>query len=120
MATDRPMQLGMAGLGRMGSNFVRRLMADGHRCVMYDLGPAAVATIAGEGATGASTTDELVAAPEPSCAIPAMAPAGEPTEVVVRELSERLEPGDVVIDGGNTHYRGDLRLSRGLTQAGIL
>jgi 6-phosphogluconate dehydrogenase len=119
MTTDRPMQLGMVGLGRMGSNIVRRLMADGHRCVAYDLSAEAVATIEGEGATGASTMDDLVAALEPPRAAWVMVPAGEPTEAVVRELSERLEPGDVVIDGGNTHYRDDLRRSQDLSRKGI-
>jgi 6-phosphogluconate dehydrogenase len=119
MTTDRSMQLGMVGLGRMGSNIVRRLIADGHRCVAYDLSAAAVEAVAGEGATGASSLDELVTNLEPPRAAWVMVPAGEPTETAVRELSERLEPGDLVIDGGNTHYRDDLRRGRELAGKGI-
>ncbi|MGH2680830.1 MAG: phosphogluconate dehydrogenase (NAD(+)-dependent, decarboxylating) [Actinomycetota bacterium] len=113
------MQLGLVGLGRMGSNIARRLMADGHRCVAYDVSTEAVTAIASDGATGASTIDDLVAALPPPRAVWVMVPAGEPTEVVVRELSERLEPGDVVIDGGNTNHRDDLRRSRELSGRGI-
>jgi 6-phosphogluconate dehydrogenase len=119
MTTDRSMQLGMVGLGRMGSNIIRRLIADGHRCVAYDLSAEAVEAVAGEGATGATSLDELVANLEPPRAAWVMVPAGEPTETAVRELSERLEPGDLVIDGGNTHYRDDLRRGRELAGRGI-
>jgi 6-phosphogluconate dehydrogenase len=119
MTTDRSMQLGMVGLGRMGSNIVRRLIADGHRCVAYDLSAEAVEAVAGEGATGASSLDELVTNLEPPRGAWVMVPAGEPTESAVRELSERLEPGDLVIDGGNTHYRDDLRRGRELAGKGI-
>ena len=119
MTTDRPMELGMVGLGRMGSNLVRRLMADGHRCVAYDVDPEAVTAITGEGAAGASTIHELVAALQPPRAVWVMVPAGEPTEAVVRELAEHLEPGDVVIDGGNTNHRDDLRRARELAEREI-
>jgi 6-phosphogluconate dehydrogenase len=119
MTTDRPMELGMVGLGRMGSNLVRRLMADGHRCVVYDLSPEAVTPIVGEGAAGATTIGELVAALQPPRAVWVMVPAGEPTEAVVRELAEHLEPGDVVIDGGNTNHRDDLRRARELADREI-
>jgi 6-phosphogluconate dehydrogenase len=119
MTTDRPMELGMVGLGRMGSNLVRRLMADGHRCVVYDVSPEAVTPIVGEGAAGASTIDELVAALQPPRAVWVMVPAGEPTEAVVRELAEHLDPGDVVIDGGNTNHRDDLRRARELADREI-
>ena len=92
MTTDRPMELGMVGLGRMGSNLVRRLMADGHRCVAYDVDAEAVTAITGEGAAGASSIHELVAALQPRRAVWVMVPAGEPTEAVVRELAKHLEP----------------------------
>ena len=87
MTTDRPMELGMVGLGRMGSNLVRRLMADGHRCVVHDMDPEAVSAVEGDGASGASTIDELVAALQPPRAVWVMVPAGETREAVVRELS---------------------------------
>ena len=119
MTTDRPMELGMVGLGRMGSNLVRRLMADGHRCVVYDVSPDAVTAVVGEGAAGASTIPELVAALQPPRAVWVMVPAGEPTEEVVRQLAEQLEPGDVVIDGGNTNHRDDLRRARELADRGV-
>ena len=119
MTTDRPMELGMVGLGRMGSNLVRRLMADGHRCVVYDVSPEAVTAIVGDGAAGASTIHELVTALHPPRAVWVMVPAGEPTEAVVRELAEHLEPGDVVIDGGNTNHRDDLRRARELADREI-
>ena len=119
MATDRPMELGMVGLGRMGSNLVRRLMADGHRCAVHDVSPQAVTAIVGEGAAGASTIDELVTALQPPRAVWVMVPAGEPTEAVIRELAEHLEPGDVVIDGGNTNHRDDLRRARELADRGV-
>ena len=119
MTTDRPMELGMVGLGRMGSNLARRLMADGHRCVVHDVSPDAVTAIVGEGASAASTIQELVAALRPPRAVWVMVPAGEPTEAVVRELAEHLEPGDVVIDGGNTNHRDDLRRARELADRQI-
>ena len=119
MTTDRPMELGMVGLGRMGSNLVRRLMADGHRCVVYDVSPEAVKAVVGEGAAGTSTIPELVAALQPPRAVWVMVPAGEPTEGVVLQLAEHLEPGDVVIDGGNTNHRDDLRRARELAERGI-
>ncbi|HEX6401207.1 MAG TPA: decarboxylating 6-phosphogluconate dehydrogenase [Actinomycetota bacterium] len=113
------MELGMVGLGRMGSNLVRRLMADGHRCVAYDVRPEAVTPVVGEGAAGASTIHDLVGALQPPRAVWVMVPAGEPTEEVVRQLAEHLEPGDVVIDGGNTNHRDDLRRARELADRGI-
>jgi 6-phosphogluconate dehydrogenase len=113
------MELGMVGLGRMGSNLVRRLMADGHRCAVHDVSPQAVTAIVGEGAAGASTIDELVTALQPPRAVWVMVPAGEPTEAVIRELAEHLEPGDVVIDGGNTNHRDDLRRARELADRGV-
>src|SRR5262245_10809724 len=107
MTTDRPMQLGVVGLGRMGSNISRRLMRDGHACVVTDLDPTAVETLAGEGATGAKDFDALVAALEPPRAVWVMVPSGDPTETAVRDLADLMDAGDVVIDGGNTFYRDD-------------
>ncbi len=113
------MHLGMVGLGRMGANLVRRLMRDGHACSVYDLDPDAVATLAGEGATGASTIAELVASLPAPRQVWVMVPAGEPTERVIAELAEHLEPDDVVIDGGNSYYRDDLTHSATLAKSGV-
>jgi 6-phosphogluconate dehydrogenase len=119
MTTDHPMQLGMVGLGRMGSNLVRRLMRDGHRCMAYDVNPDAVATLAGEGATGAASLAELVAALEPPRVVWIMVPAGDITTRTIEDLAGHLEAGDVVIDGGNTYYRDDLRHAARLRERGI-
>jgi 6-phosphogluconate dehydrogenase len=119
MATDRPMQLGMVGLGRMGANLVRRLMRDGHRCVVLDVNPDAVARLAGEGATGTASMDEFVAALDPPRAAWVMVPAGEITERSVADLAARMEPGDAIIDGGNTHYLDDLRRAADLQERGL-
>jgi 6-phosphogluconate dehydrogenase len=119
MTTDRPMQLGMVGLGRMGANLTRRLMRDGHRMVAYDVSPDAVGRLASEGATGAGSPDELVAALEPPRAVWIMVPAGDITEQTVAALAERLEQGDTIIDGGNTYYRDDIRRSQELAVKGI-
>ncbi|HYG64567.1 MAG TPA: decarboxylating 6-phosphogluconate dehydrogenase [Thermoanaerobaculia bacterium] len=108
------MQIGMIGLGRMGGNMVRRLMRDGHRCVVYDLNPQAVADLAGEGAEGASSLDDFVARLETPRTAWLMVPAGAPTEGMVQELAGRLAPGDVVIDGGNSFFKDDVRRAREL------
>jgi 6-phosphogluconate dehydrogenase len=119
MATDRPMHIGMVGLGRMGSNLARRLMRDGHTCVVHDVAPAAVATLVDEGATGADSLQALVAALPAPRAVWLMLPAGEITERALTEVAELLEPGDAVIDGGNTHYVDDLQRAAALEPLGI-
>jgi 6-phosphogluconate dehydrogenase len=106
--TDHPMQVGMVGLGRMGANLVRRLMRGGHRCVVYDVNPDAVADLAAGGATGASDLGDFIAKLERPRTAWLMLPAAI-TGTIVDQLSELLEPGDVVIDGGNTYYRDDIR-----------
>jgi 6-phosphogluconate dehydrogenase len=113
MTTDRPMQLGMVGLGRMGSNLVRRLMRDGHRCVVYDLNGDAVRELAGEGATGATSLGDLVAKLERPRAVWLMLPAGvvAPT---LDELVPLLDANDTVIDGGNSFYRDDIARAKRL------
>jgi 6-phosphogluconate dehydrogenase len=119
MATSAPMQLGMVGLGRMGANLVRRAMSDGHRCAGTDVNADAVAGLVGEGMVGAASAAELVAALEPPRAVWVMVPAGAITERAVAELGSLLEPGDTVIDGGNTRYHDDIRRARELSERGI-
>src|SRR4051794_9331176 len=113
------MQLGMAGLGRMGANIVRRLMRAGHECVVYDVNPDAVKDLSQEGATGTDSMADFVAALNPPRAVWVMVPAGEITEKTVDELSQHLEADDVVIDGGNTYYRDDIRRAKELLIKGI-
>ena len=113
------MQLGMVGLGRMGANIVRRLMRDGHDCVVYDVSPDAVKPLADEGATGSDSLDDFVARLNPPRAAWVMVPAGEITETTVRELGDKLESGDAIIDGGNSYYRDDMRRAAKLREKGI-
>jgi 6-phosphogluconate dehydrogenase len=113
MTTDRPMQLGMIGLGRMGANLVRRLMRDGHRCVVYDHTADHVKQLESEGATGATSLADLVAKLEKPRAAWMMLPAAV-TGDTLDQLAELLEPGDTVIDGGNSYYRDDITRAKQL------
>jgi 6-phosphogluconate dehydrogenase len=119
MATRTPMQLGMVGLGRMGAGLVRRLMHDGHRCVGYDVFPDAVKALEADGAVGAASMEEFASKLEKPRAAWVMVPAGEITETTIASLAEVLEPGDTIIDGGNTYYRDDLRHAAALKEKGI-
>ena len=119
MATETPMQLGMVGLGRMGAGIVRRLMGDGHRCVGFDVSPDAVSAIEADGATGASSLQDFAAKLEKPRAVWVMVPAGKITDSTIASLAEVLEPGDAVIDGGNTHYVDDIRHAAELREKGI-
>ncbi|MGZ5308698.1 MAG: phosphogluconate dehydrogenase (NAD(+)-dependent, decarboxylating) [Solirubrobacterales bacterium] len=113
------MQLGMVGLGRMGANIVRRLMRDGHECVVYDVSPDAIKELAGEGAVGAESLEDLASKLDAPRAVWAMVPAGEITEKTVGDLAGVLEKGDAVIDGGNSYYRDDIRRAAELAEKGI-
>ena len=118
MATDKPMQLGMIGLGRMGANLVLRLMRDGHRCVAYDVNPAAVNALAAEGAAGATSLADFVAKLERPRNIWIMVPAGV-VDSTLAELVPLLAADDIVIDGGNSYYRDDITRSTALKPSGI-
>jgi 6-phosphogluconate dehydrogenase len=109
------MQLGIIGLGRMGGNIARRLMQGGHTTVVYDRSQDSVQGLAGEGATGASDLADLVSKLQAPRAVWVMLPAGAPTEETIQQLSSLLEPDDVIIDGGNTFYKDDIRRAAELT-----
>jgi len=112
------MQIGMIGLGRMGSNMVRRLLHEGHDCVVYDVNPAAVTELEKMDATGAHSLEGLVAALERPRAIWMMVPAAL-VDGVIDALLPRLDPNDVVIDGGNSYYRDDIRRASTLEQHSV-
>ncbi len=118
MPTDSPMQLGMIGLGRMGANLVRRLMRDGHSCVVFDVSQHAVQQLADEGATGAGSITDFVSKLSKPRAIWIMVPAGvvQPT---IDQLRPLLDAGDILIDGGNSYYRDDIDRARQLKADGI-
>jgi len=113
------MQLGMVGLGRMGANLVRRLMRDGHECVVYDVNQDTVKQLESEGAVGASSLKELAEKLTPPRAAWVMVPAGDITEKSVAGLAEVFEKGDTIIDGGNSYYRDDIRRSKEVAERGL-
>ncbi len=119
MPTSQPMQIGVTGLGRMGANISRRLHRDGHRVVVNNRSPAPIDVLVAEGLKGAFSLEELIAALEPPRAIWVMVPAGAVTEHVVSSLADLLDPGDTIIDGGNTYYRDDIRRAAELVGKGI-
>jgi 6-phosphogluconate dehydrogenase len=112
------MQLGMIGLGRMGANMVRRLLRNGHTCVVYDVNPDSVKQLADEGATGAGSLEEFVAKLEKPRNAWIMIPAAI-TDRIVNELAGLLEEGDTIIDGGNSYFRDDRRRSAALRPKGL-
>ena len=113
------MQLGIIGLGRMGGNIARRLMLDGHTTVVYDRDEASRSALANDGATAVAGLTEMVAALAKPRAIWVMLPAGAPTEDTIQMLSQVLEADDVIIDGGNTFYKDDMRRAQELTAKGL-
>ena len=113
------MQLGMVGLGRMGGNMVRRLIRGGHECVVSDLNPQNVQELAKERAIGSSSLDDFVAKLKKPRAAWVMVPAGNPTEQTVMALGQKFEPGDIIIDGGNSYFKDDVRRSQKLRERGI-
>jgi 6-phosphogluconate dehydrogenase len=118
MTTSHPMQLGMIGLGRMGANIVRRLMRDGHRCVVYDVDPKAVADLVAEGATGADSLEDFMAKLERPRSAWMMLPAGITGEIL-EQLAEHADENDIIIDGGNSYYRDDIDRAAMLKPKGI-
>ncbi len=113
------MQLGMIGLGRMGANMVRRLMRGGHDCVVFDLNRDNVERLVQEGARGSASLDEFVDQLDKPQVAWVMVPAGGPTEKTVLALADRMEPGDIVIDGGNSYYKDDVQRAQLLAQRDI-
>ncbi len=113
------MQLGMIGLGRMGGNMVRRLMRGGHTCVVFDRARQNVEELVAERATGAESLDDFVhKLPKPRVAW-VMVPAGQATEATVVALSERMDAGDIIVDGGNSYFKDDVRRSELVSVKGI-
>jgi 6-phosphogluconate dehydrogenase len=119
MPTDKPMQLGMVGLGRMGAGIVRRLTRDGHQCVGYDVSPDAVKAVEADGIGGATSLEEFASKLDKPRRAWVMVPAGDITNESIRNLAEVFESGDVIIDGGNTHYHDDIRHAAELRKKGI-
>jgi 6-phosphogluconate dehydrogenase len=113
------MELGLIGLGKMGGNMTVRLLQGGHRVVVYDLSPEAVHAAEEAGAEGASSLADLVGKLNAPRAVWIMVPAGEPSEQTIRELADVLEPGDIVLDGGNAFYKDTMRRAEALDDQGL-
>jgi 6-phosphogluconate dehydrogenase len=119
MTTHTPMQIGMIGLGRMGANLVRRLMRDGHTCVVYDVDTDAVASLTSDGAAAATSVSDLIEQLAAPRAVWVMVPAGDITGKTIEELATHMATGDMIIDGGNSYYRDDMRRAGELSERGI-
>jgi len=113
------MQIGMVGLGRMGANIVRRLLRNGHGAVVFDRDPAPSVELGKVGAMPAASLADLVGRLAPPRTVWIMLPAGAPTEAAIAELAQLLEPGDTIIDGGNTFWKDDVRRAGELRAHGI-
>jgi 6-phosphogluconate dehydrogenase len=113
------MQIGMVGLGKMGANMARRLMKGGHECAVFDLDPARVAEMEQEGAKGATDLPTFLGLLAKPRAVWMMVPAGDATDSTVQKLAEHMSIGDTIIDGGNSHYKDDVRRAKSLLTRGI-
>ncbi|HZZ89858.1 MAG TPA: decarboxylating 6-phosphogluconate dehydrogenase [Caulobacteraceae bacterium] len=113
------MRLGIVGMGRMGANIARRLMQGGHECVVYDRAQEAVQKVVADGGVAARDVADLVGELKSPRIVWVMLPAGKPTEETIAELGEALSDGDILIDGGNTFYRDDIRRAKALRAKGI-
>jgi 6-phosphogluconate dehydrogenase len=113
------MQLGMIGLGRMGGNMVTRLLRGGHQCVVYDRSADAVRDYQGKGATGSGSLEDFVKKLQRPRAAWVMVPSGGPTESTVNDLAQFFEQGDIIIDGGNSFYKDDIRRAKVLAKKQI-
>jgi 6-phosphogluconate dehydrogenase len=113
------MRLGMVGLGRMGANMTRRLVRGGHEVVVTDLSPDNVKQISGEGAIASASLDDFVSKLGTPRVAWLMVPAGGPTEQTVQALAQRMKSGDIIIDGGNSYFKDDVRRSKQLSEKGI-
>jgi 6-phosphogluconate dehydrogenase len=113
------MELGIVGLGRMGANMARRLMRDGHRCVVYDVDPAAISALQDEGAEAAEALSDLASKLTHPRTIWVMVPAGEITEATIADVAAVLKAGDAIVDGGNSYYRDDIRRAELLREKGV-
>ncbi len=114
------MELGMIGMGRMGSNMAQRLLGGGHRVLAYDPRTEAVQPMVKKGITGADSIDDMVAKLTPPRAIWLMVPSGEPTESTISTLATELSSDDIIIDGGNSNYKDSMRRAAALSQKGLL
>ncbi len=114
------MKIGMIGLGRMGGNMVRRLIKGGHKCVVFDLNPKNVEELTKEGATASSSLADLIGKLDKPRAVWVMVPAGDPTEKTVMALAELMQAGDVIIDGGNSYFKDDIRRAASVKQKGLM
>src|ERR1044071_3096905 len=119
MTRTSRMQIGMIGLGRMGANMTQRLLEGGHSVVVYDRNPAAVEDAKSKGAQPVDSLDSMAKALEPPRAIWMMIPAGDPVEQTIQEITPSLQPGDILIDGGNSNYRDSKRRAAGIAGQGI-
>lgn len=120
MPAGAAMEIGFVGLGRMGKNMVTRLLRGGHRVVAWDPNASAVAEVAGAGAVAASGLGDVIAQlRDRPRAVWVMVPSGQPTEQVIHDLGQGLDRGDIVVDGGNSHYKESVRRGALLRERGV-